>query len=215
MLVVADELAVGVTRQGRLSGARQTEEQRRIAVIALVARAVHRQHILFGHQPVHQREDALFHLTGVLGAEDDHLVGFQVQRHAGVGVDALDVRVRRKLAGIEDGEVRLAELVELGVARPPKHVVHKQRVVGAAGHDPDLPVVVAVPSGKRVDHVEAILLVQIVDRPVAVRLEGLRAQRHVDVAPPDLVGTLGVLDDPLVLGGAARLLAGVRDQSAR
>jgi hypothetical protein len=74
VLVVADEGAVGVGGQGGLARAGQAEEQGHAGGVVLghVARAVHREHALLGHVEVHGVEDALLHLAGVLGAEDDH-----------------------------------------------------------------------------------------------------------------------------------------------
>ena len=66
VLVVADQLAARVGRQRRLAGAGEAEEERHVAVVALVGRAVHRQDALLRHQVVHDREDALLHLAGVL-----------------------------------------------------------------------------------------------------------------------------------------------------
>jgi hypothetical protein len=40
--------------------------------LSTLARAVHREDADFGHVVVHGVEDALLHLAGVLGAEDDH-----------------------------------------------------------------------------------------------------------------------------------------------
>src|SRR5690606_20987062 len=43
VLVVADELARRVGREGRLAGAREAEEERDVAILTDVSRAVHRE----------------------------------------------------------------------------------------------------------------------------------------------------------------------------
>ena len=65
MLVVADERAARIGGERRLARARQAEEERRVALLADVRRAVHGQHALLRHVVVHDREHRLLELTGV------------------------------------------------------------------------------------------------------------------------------------------------------
>ena len=46
MLIVADELPIRIARERRLAGARESEEERSVAGLADIGRAVHRQHVL-------------------------------------------------------------------------------------------------------------------------------------------------------------------------
>ena len=71
-------LRAAVGRKRGLAGAREAEEQRHVAVGPFVGRAVHGEHALLGHQVVHQREDALLHLAGILGAQDDELAALEI-----------------------------------------------------------------------------------------------------------------------------------------
>ena len=69
-----------------------------------------------------------------------------------------------------------------------------------------------VPAGEAVEAVEPLAGVEIVDGPFAVDGEAVRLERHVDGAPPDVCFGRGMADDPLVLGRAAGLRAGIGDQ---
>jgi hypothetical protein len=51
---------------------------------------------------VHHPEDALLHLSGVLGAEDDHFLVSEVDRHTGVGGDSRDTGGGTHLSSVED-----------------------------------------------------------------------------------------------------------------
>jgi hypothetical protein len=75
VLIVADKSTVGISTEGCLAGSRQTEEQSHISVLALVRRRVEGKHVMLdGHLIEKNREDTLLHLTGVLSAENDHLL---------------------------------------------------------------------------------------------------------------------------------------------
>jgi hypothetical protein len=61
VLIVADQVSRRVRGEGRLAGAGEAEEDRRVARVADVRGAVHRKHALLRHQVVQHREDALLH----------------------------------------------------------------------------------------------------------------------------------------------------------
>ena len=66
VLVVADELPVGVAAQRGLSRSRQPKEHRDIPLFAHVRRTVHGQDVVFhGKNVVHHREHALLDFPGV------------------------------------------------------------------------------------------------------------------------------------------------------
>jgi len=71
-----------------------------------------------------------------------------------------------------------------------------------------------VPAGEAVKAVQPIARVEVVDRALAVDGERLRVARDVDRPPPDGLFRIRVLHDPLVLGGAAGLHAGIGHQGA-
>jgi hypothetical protein len=80
VLVVANQLSSGVGREGRLPRTRETEEEGDIALLLVdIGRGVKRKLTEFdGHEVVHNREDTLLHLSGVLGTEDNHLHALEV-----------------------------------------------------------------------------------------------------------------------------------------
>lgn len=57
---------------------RQPEEQRYIVVGAHIAARMQRQDAVFGHEVVHDCEDALLHLPRVLAAQNDHFSGLHI-----------------------------------------------------------------------------------------------------------------------------------------
>lgn len=62
VLVITDELAVGVGRKRGLAGAGETEENSGIPILADVGGAMHGEHTLFRHQIVHHGEHGLLDL---------------------------------------------------------------------------------------------------------------------------------------------------------
>ena len=63
----------------------------------------------------------LLHLAGVLGAEDDHLLALEVDLDRGGRRHASGEAVRRELAGVVDGEVGRAKVLELLGRRADEH----------------------------------------------------------------------------------------------
>ena len=118
VLVVADQQPLGIGGQRGLAGARQAEQDRGVAAVpGLGRRAVHRQHALLRHQVVHDREHALLHLAGVLGAEDHELAARERQIDRGGRGHARGVAVRREPAAVVDHVVGLAEALQLRARR--------------------------------------------------------------------------------------------------
>jgi hypothetical protein len=72
VLVVADQPAVWIGGERGLARAAQSEEDRHVAVLADVGRAVHGEHTLLGEHVIKHGEDALLHLAGVLRPADEH-----------------------------------------------------------------------------------------------------------------------------------------------
>ncbi len=148
VLVVADEAAQRVGRQGRLAGPatgrrRSTESPS----CADVDRRVHRQDALVGHQVVHDREGGLLDLAGVLGADDDDLHPLEVDAGSpsrsgcprspgrpGTTGTSMIVKFGTKPASCSRG--RPAEQVAGEDARPGRLGVDAQRSGGASGAAP-------------------------------------------------------------------------------
>ena len=138
MLVVADERPRRVRRQRRLARSRKPEEESDVLGSADVAARVQREHAPLWHQVVHDAEDALLHLAGVLRAQDDHLARLQVDVDRRRARHEARVSVHRKRASVEDRKVRGSERRELCLRGADQHVVHDEGVVGPGAHDADL-----------------------------------------------------------------------------
>ena len=167
MLVVADQLARDVGRERGLARARQAEEQRDVALRSFVGRAVHAEHALLGHQVVHQGEDALFHFAGILRAQDHELAAFEVEAHAGRRGHAGRASVGRRLAGVVDHVVGLAERGQFVGRGADQHVVHEQRMVGPRADHANLQSPLRIPAGKPVDDIQPLARAEKRDRLLA------------------------------------------------
>ena len=89
VLVVADQGAVRVGRQRCLACAREAKEQRDIAVLADIGRAMHRHHALRRQIEVQRGEDRFLHLAGIRRiADQDDFFG-EIDGDYGVGAHAM------------------------------------------------------------------------------------------------------------------------------
>ena len=76
MLVVADQRALGIGGQRRLSRAGQAEKDRGVAVRADIGRTVHRKDVLLGQRDIQRGEHAVLDLAGIRRpADQDDLAG--------------------------------------------------------------------------------------------------------------------------------------------
>ncbi len=82
---------------------------------------------LLGHQVMHDGEDALLHLPRILGSQDDHLAGVEVEGDTRLAGHPGGVLVGGELTGIQDGKVRLSVGLQLLLCRSDQHIVHEQR----------------------------------------------------------------------------------------
>ena len=208
VLVVADELALGVGAECGLTGARQTEEDGGVLAIHVgVGAAVHGGDALERQEVVHHREQALLHLATVPSVDDDLLLAGDVEHHGGVAVQAqLLVVLDLGLAGVVDHEVGL--LVKLGlVLRTDEHVGHKVCLPSHLHDEAHLHAGVLVRAAEAVHHIELLarelLLCQLFQSVPGLNRGGLVVVLVVLAGPPNGVARLVVHDDKFVLGRAA------------
>lgn len=111
---------------------------------------------LLRHEVVHNGEDSLLHLSGILRAENHHLSLLEVQRNCGIVHNIGDVLVRSELSSIEDVVVRsiLEITVKLGLSRFDKHVGHEESMVRTSADDSNPDPVLRVPASISIDHVQ-------------------------------------------------------------
>jgi len=214
MLVVADEQPLGIGRERGFAGARQTEQQRGAARVAVGrGRAMHRQDAPLGHNVVHDREHALLHLAGVLGPQNHQLTVLEADVDAGLGGHAGCQPIGGKFAGVVDHVVRLAKIGQLLPRRANEHGVHEQRVIRPRANHADLDAKAGVPAGEAVYAVQPRARVEPILGPLAIDLEAMVLQGQVDRPPPDVRLGLRTADHALVFGRAPCLGPAVDHQS--
>jgi hypothetical protein len=122
VLVVTDESTIGVGGESGLAGTGETEEEGDVAIGTLVGGRVEGKVAeLDGLEVVHDGEDTLLHLTGVLGTENDHLATLEVDLDGRLRGHAGGETVGGELAGVIDGEIGCAEVLELLLGRADEH----------------------------------------------------------------------------------------------
>lgn len=173
VLVITNQLAVGVSRESGLAGTGKTEEDCDIAVLALVGGRVQGEHVVLDRHLVEENcENTLLHLTSVLGTEDNHLLLGEVDGNGCRRGHTLSESVCWERTGVVDGVIGV-EVLELRSLRADKHVAHEQGVVGTRADDADLDLVLLVPSCVTVDNVDAVPCVEVVNGSLAVDLPDL------------------------------------------
>lgn len=180
MLVITDERTLRISGQSGLASTGETEEDGDVAILALVGGRVQSQNVVLNRHLVEEHgEDTLLHLTGILRAEDDHLLVGKVDGNGGGRGHTLGVAVGRERTGVVDHVVGV-EVLELLGRRADEHVAHEEGMVGTGADDPDADPVSLIPAGKAVDDVDAVARVEIVDSAFAVDapdLNGVSAVR--------------------------------------
>mmetsp|Transcript_36643 Transcript_36643/g.66230 ORF Transcript_36643/g.66230 Transcript_36643/m.66230 type:complete len:201 (+) Transcript_36643:978-1580(+) len=200
MLVVADQSSLRIGRKGGLSGAAEAEEDTHVPVLAFVRAGVHGEKSHLRQEIVHDGEDALLHLTCVFRAEDDDLLGLEVDRDGSRRGHAFGSSIGWEGARVVDGVVWLAKVLQLLWAWADEHVVHEQSVVGPACNDADLVAVLRIPAGVAIEHVQALTSVEIINSTLTVDPEGLLRDLDVDAAPPDVSRSAWLVHNALVHG---------------
>ena len=213
MLVVANEQAVRVGREGGLAGAAEAEEDGGVLALEIgVGRAVHGGDATQGIEVVHHGEHALLHLAAVPGVDDDLLALLDVEGHYGLGVEAeLLVVVALGLGGVEDHEVGLEVLKLLGGGAD-EHIGDEVCLPGHFHDEAHADAGVGVGAAEAVYDVESL---------VAELLDGLFLEAVPDFGGDGLVVVLVAVGGPpygvfgdfvahqvLVLGGTTGVDAG-------
>ena len=189
VLVITDESTIWISRQRSLASSRKPKEKSDITILALVRRRVQGQDVVLNrHEIKHDGENALLHLAGILGPENDHLVRRKVDGHTRTRGHAEGVSVGGEGTGVVDGKVGGAVRLHLLLGGTYEHVAHKETVVGAGTHDTDLDSVAGVPAGVAVKDVDPGTGIEVVDGTLTVDLPDLFGHGLVDGAPPHVLG---------------------------
>ena len=210
MLVVADELAVGVGGQCGLARAAKAEEHGAVAVLADVGGAVHGEHALLGQHVVHHGEHGFLDLACVLRAADDHLVGLVVHQDGGFAARAVDLGDALEARGGNDGVV-LMEVLELLRRGAAQQLVDKQVLAGQLVDDAERLGILGISAGKAVED-KHILALQIGDDLGADGVKPGLLDGAVHLAPGNIVMNSRGVHDKLIVGAAPRVFAGLDHQ---
>ena len=213
MLVIADQGAAGIRRQRRLAGAAQAEEDGRVAVRADIGRTMHRHDALGRQQIVEDAEHRLLHFAGIAGAADqDQLLG-EVDRDHRLAAAAMAGRIGDEGRQVDDGIFgrEVGQRLRLG---PHQQGADEQVMPGELVDDAHIDPIFGLRPAIEVGDIELVLLAQRLEEILLQRGEMRRRHRHIGLAPPDGVLRLGILDDELVAGAAAGMLASLDDQRA-
>ena len=211
MLVVTDEDAVRIGRQRGLAGAGETEEQRDVAVVADICRAVHRHHALRRQIEVQRGEDRFLHFAGIGRVADQDDLLREVDRDDRVRAHAMALGIGLERGQVDDREFG-DEISKLRSHRTDQQLTNEQRMPGQLGVDAGLYPVFRIGAAVEILS-EQGLAARMRDEIVVEQLEVGLGDLAIAV-PPD--GVLGqrVDDGVLILGRAAGMHAGLRADRA-
>ncbi len=204
MLVIADEPALGIGREGRLARARKSEEERRVTVRPHVGRAVHGKHAVLRHQVVHHREDGLLQLAGVARSADEDHAALEAEHDERTGARSVDGRIRLHLRRVQHREVG-EEGLELRELRADEHVPHERGLPCVRRDVADRQAVLRVRTRIQVLHEQLALRIQVRPDVRQELVEVLGCYRAIHRAPVHVVLRTWLLDHELVVWRAARV----------
>ena len=212
VLVVADQRPVRVGGQGGLAGAAEAEEHGGVSVLADVGRAVHGQDALGGEDVVHDGEDGLLDLAGVLAAGDEHLVLLQVHQDGGLAVGAVHLGNAQEAGGHDQGVVRriVLQLLRRGTDQ---QLVNKQVLAGQLIDDAEAAGIFGIGAAEAVEY-EQLFALQVGQHLALDGVVFFLGDGHVHLAPGNAVVDGGGVHKEFVVGAAAGVFAGADSQGA-
>ena len=200
-LVVTDQLAAGVGRERGLAGAGEAEQDRAVALLADVGRAVHGETPFLRQQIVADGEDGLLVDAAVVGTAGDHaeLVA-HVDDDGDLAAAAVTLRLADEAGHVEHGPAAGVDILHtLEVLR--EHVVDEGGMGGVFAHEAVGHGEVRIAAHEDVLHVErCLLVVQVLGEAldetlvlggVVLAEVGLEPDLVLDLRPGDREGVLG------------------------
>ena len=209
VLIVADQGAAGVSRQGGLAGARQAEEDRALAVRPDIGGTMHRDHFFFRQEIVQDGEDRFLDLARIRRAADQHALACEIEGDHRFAAAAMELRIGLEAGQIDDREFG-RESRQLFRLRADQQLVREQSVPSIFRDDAYGQTMVRIGAGEQILDIKFAPLG--ISHHRGVQRLGVLGLHRLVVVPPDLILSLGILDDELVGGRAARVLAGDGDQ---
>ena len=157
VLVVADQMPLGIGGERRLAGARKPEEHRHAAVVADVRRAVHRHHAAQRQPVVHDGEDRLLDLARVVRAADQHLGARGMEHDERPRARAVRLRIGLDGRRVQHERLRLVP-PQLALRGVDEERLREERVPRAVRHDPQREPMCRIGPGERVHDVDVLLV---------------------------------------------------------
>ena len=214
VLVVANQVALGVGGKGGLAGAGEAEEDGHVAVVADVGGAMHGQHAFERQQEVEHGEDGLLDFAGVVRAADDGQALAEIEDDEGVGAGAVDHGRSQEARHGDHGEFRHVLLQLVLIADLQEHGAREEAVPGLLGDDADGQGVLGIGAGIAVLHKDVAAL-QVALQAGQQRAEVFAGEGTIVGAPPDAVFRGLLADHKLVRRRARRVLAGVHQHRSQ
>ncbi len=211
MLVVANQMPLGVGGKRRLAGARKPEEDGDIAVGADVGRAVHGEHALQRQQEIQDGKDRLLDFAGIAGAADDRQPFAEIDNDEGFRTRAVHHGRGLKPGRGDHGEFRHVPPQCILTANLLEHGARKQAVPGFLRDDADGQAVLGIGTRDAVLH-ENVATLQVALQARQQRAEILAGEGTVVLAPPDLLLGGLLAHHEFVGRGARRVFAGAHHQ---
>jgi len=171
---------------------------------------VHGEDFRLGHQVVHHREYRFLDFPGVACAANNGKAPAKVENDEGLGIRPIQAGHGMELRHVDHRELRHM------VDRPPffgpkEHGAGKQTMPCRPRDDSDGHAVGRIGARKTILNVE-ILHLQVGQQAVIKRVEFCVVKGPVDLAPPHLILAALLADDELIIGRAARVVAGSHGQ---
>lgn len=132
--------------------------------------------VLDGHLVKQNSENALLHLSGILGTENDHLLVGEVDGNRRGRGHPGGESVSWEGTSIVDGVVGM-EMLELFPRWSDEHVSHEQSMIGSRANNSNIDPITFIPAGKAINHINSVPSVQIVDCAFPVDLPHLGSCR--------------------------------------
>ena len=106
MLVVADQRAMRIGGERGFAGAGEAEEDRRVAVLADIGRAMHRHDLFLRQQVIEDGEHRFLHLARIARAADEHDLALEVASDDRLASRAMPLGVGAERGQIDDRQFR-------------------------------------------------------------------------------------------------------------
>ena len=173
---------------------------------------MHGEHTLLGQNVVHDGEDGLLDLACITGAADDHQMGLVVHQNGSLAMGAVNLGNALEAGGGDDGVI-LVEVLQLLSRGAAQKLVNEQILAGQLVNDAEGLGILGIGPGKAIENINLFIL-QVGNNLGENGVEFGLFDGAVYLAPGNVVMHGGSINDELVIGAAAGVLAGFDHQCA-